>query len=169
MKKVGTLINYMRTISDRTNTHWIPSIIEVRNPAGDPFPDDALQKQKAAHAWFRGQSKDDSLRPRVYRDRYIETELALRFRRRARGVAAALERVPERNEFDEWLFLMQHYGTPTRLLDWTESALLRTFQIQRVPSVQPTAPIQAGRLDDKSSRDELDVLRFLNPNAQRAR
>ena len=34
---------------------------------------------------------------------------------------------PARSETDQWLFLMQHTGAPTRLLDWTEGALIGLF------------------------------------------
>jgi hypothetical protein len=78
------------------------------------------------HAWFRGQANIDwPLVPKLYRTKEWEDrerEIARDFRLFGRS---HLQHVPD-NDL-EWLFVMQHYGAPTRLLDWTESYLAALF------------------------------------------
>lgn len=38
-----------------------------------------------------------------------------------------LENKPDLDDFPAWLTLMQHYGLPTRLLDWSQSALFALY------------------------------------------
>lgn len=77
--------------------------------------------------WFRGESdnmKDPvpPLYPKIFKfEHNVENYLLQSFRRQAGGLALA--NVPHREDKDLWLFLAQHYGLPTRLLDWTEGAL----------------------------------------------
>lgn len=75
--------------------------------------------------WFRGQSIYSwKLQPTYLRKEKNISEFTLitKFKQNA---SLLIDRTPS-NYFD-WLFQMQHHGVPTRLLDWTESALTALY------------------------------------------
>jgi hypothetical protein len=79
--------------------------------------------------WFRGQpSARWGLSPRLYTKEYKgsqEAEIRQEFQSRALQLMQG--RPPDRDDKWEWYFLMQHYGAPTRLLDWTDNPLIAIY------------------------------------------
>lgn len=84
------------------------------------------ESRLGAQVWFRGHANRHwRLVPGAHRRHPIlESQMANHFRMRAPALYA---RCPDHRDYAGWLPLMQHYGLPTRLLDWTESAAVAAF------------------------------------------
>ena len=76
--------------------------------------------------WWRGHAHNSwALVPKIGRKHPEEEQnLSLRFINKTR---VRYSKSPAKGDWGSWLFLAQHYGLPTRLLDWTESPLVALY------------------------------------------
>ena len=109
-------------ITSETKVVDIHSLINVMTQVNELF---------GGQIWWRGNSDTTyHLQPSVFRPRdgdggyEYEKNINLRFMQKAPAVR---DDPPREDAWFDWLFLMQHYGLPTRLLDWTESPLIACF------------------------------------------
>lgn len=91
-------------------------------------------KRKFNVCWFRGLTDSGyKLVPSIYRSPYSPDYEALFLAQFKSEAPPFLSRSP--NDDWEWLFLMQHYNVPTRLMDWSANPLVAlTFALKKLSS-----------------------------------
>jgi hypothetical protein len=92
------------------------------------------QSFKYETAWWRGHAKAKwRLEAQVHRrdpehpERPLYDEAALIGHFVSRAPSRSHTPCPDAEDYFGWLFLAQHYGLPTRLLDWSENPLVATY------------------------------------------
>lgn len=100
-----------------------------------PFDTDAWVFRGQSYAWPLKPSMERNIDPSLVRLSIIEKQLIREFKGYAQHYTV---NTPGEQEELEWLALMQHYGAPTRLLDWSLSPYVAAFfALEQPPQGKP--------------------------------
>lgn len=155
----------MKDFSVRSLSDFVNRISEIR-------AEWALPANK--ELWFRGepQKYETYLRPKLYRPpkgrllkpsiELLEIENDLYEYFQHSGTSLCETPIDESNRDWDWYFLMQHHGAPTRLLDWSDGALIALHFAVREEREQSDADPVVYALEPDHLQNEIRALLEIN-------